>query len=118
MMAGMGFDEAEIDYANKRLKANEMKIRLADKQVSEQDAAEADAAAREACLHFKFLCRARRDALLPTLGPTSDLTPASREARQHQCDELATRLVELEAAYPGELEYKPPAQITAKRTML
>lgn len=114
-MAGMGFNEAEIDYENKRSKANEMKHRLADKQVSEQAAAEADAAARAACLHFKFLCRTRRNALLQTLA---DPTPADREARQRECDELTERLVKLEAAYPGELENEPlPAKsTTAKRT--
>jgi hypothetical protein len=72
----MGFDDAEMDCASKRSKANEMKIRLADKQVSEQDASGADAAARKACRHFKFLCRARRNALLQTLDdPTSDCFP-------------------------------------------
>ena len=53
----MGFDEAEIDYVNKRLKAQEMKIRLADKVVSELAAAEASAAARESCTSSDFLCR-------------------------------------------------------------
>ena len=95
-----------------------MKHAFAENQVSERVAAEADAAARTACVESKFLCRMRRDQFVRTLVEDPNLTPADREARQQTCDELEQRLVELEAAYPGERRYEPPPKITAKRTIL
>jgi hypothetical protein len=117
MMPGMGCDSAYFDWFKKHATALKMKHDFAENQVSEQAATEADAAARAACLRAKFLCRTKRDALLPTLGGPN-LTPGDREARQCKCDELASWLVQLEAACPGELEYAPPPKSTATRTLL
>jgi hypothetical protein len=49
--------------------------------------------------------------------PASGLTSADREARQRQCDDLTKRLNDLEVECPGEREYLPPPEITARRTM-
>jgi len=118
-MAGMGCDDAYMKFVNKRAEAMRMKSLFAEEKVSEEAAAEADAAAREACFLSKPLCRNKREDLLRMLDdPTSDLTPADREAWQRECDVLAKRLTELDEAYPGELENKPPPKLTAKRTVL